>query len=215
MVCFNRVARLVQRILQELCVLASNYFDDYPVLEFKQLAASSHSAVVTVASLLGFRLAQDKDEPAALCADLLGVTLDLSDDRLLEVRIANKKSRVAEMSKSLQTVLEEGKVVTSSLPAIFGRLQFCEGQLLEKKISLWQISGSWKSPTNEFQSLTRRLAESRPRIISASQPRPPALVFTDGSCEAFNDSFRGCVGGVLFVWGRGIWNVRVFGSHVL
>ena len=132
-VCFNRVARLFQRILQELCVLASNYFDDYPVLEFKQLAGSSHSTVVTVASLLGFRLAQDKDEPAALCADLLGVTLDLSDDRLLEVRIANKKSRVAEMSKSLQTVLEEGKVVTSSLPAIFGRLQFCEGQLLGRQ----------------------------------------------------------------------------------
>ena len=184
-VCFNRVARLFQRILQELCVLASNYFDDYPVLEFKQLAASSHSTVVTVASLLGFRLAQDKDEPAALCADLLGVTLDLSDDRLLDVRIANKKSRVAEMSKSLQTVLEEGKVVTSSLPAIFGRLQFCEGQLLGRqgKLALADIRILEESNQrvsvidalcrDALESLKRRLTESRPRIISASEPFNP------------------------------------------
>ena len=172
-VCFNRVARLFQRIV---------------TTKFKQLAASSHSTVVTLASLLGIRLAQDKDEPAALCADLLGATLDLSDDRLLEVRIANKKSRVAEMSKSLQTVLGEGKVVTSSLPAIDCNQRVSVIDALRR---------------DGLKSLKQRLTESRPRIISA-EPRPPALVFTDGSCEPFNDSLRGCVGGVLFVRGRGI-----------
>ena len=30
---FNRIARLYQRVLHEVCVVAANYFDDYPIIE--------------------------------------------------------------------------------------------------------------------------------------------------------------------------------------
>ena len=31
--CFNRIARLYQRILHELVIVPANYFDDYPIVE--------------------------------------------------------------------------------------------------------------------------------------------------------------------------------------
>ena len=43
--CFNRIARLYQRILHEVCVVAANYFDDYPIVELSPLATNCESTL--------------------------------------------------------------------------------------------------------------------------------------------------------------------------
>ena len=72
---FNRVARLIQRILQEARAINFNYFDDYPLLELSALSGSCDKVVHSVLSLLGFECALDKEKEFAASADLLGVTL--------------------------------------------------------------------------------------------------------------------------------------------
>ena len=70
---FNRVARLIQRILQEARAINFNYFDDYPLLELSALSGSCDKVVHSVLSLLGFECALDKEKDFASSADLLGV----------------------------------------------------------------------------------------------------------------------------------------------
>ena len=75
-----------------------------------------------VAKLLGFKVAFDKDEPFARRTDMLGVTLDLQDDAMQNIFVANKESRVNDMKAALEKILYEGHVHPSALPALFGRL---------------------------------------------------------------------------------------------
>ena len=42
---FNRVSRLLQRIMQEALVMGFNYFDDYPLLELSSLTGSCDKVV--------------------------------------------------------------------------------------------------------------------------------------------------------------------------
>ena len=102
---FNRVARLIQRILQEARAINFNYFDDYPLLELSALSGSCDKVVHSVLSLLGFECALDKEKDFAPSADLLGVTVDLSDPSLSQVRVGNKLERCAEVSAAVDGVI--------------------------------------------------------------------------------------------------------------
>ena len=49
---FNRVVRLIQRILQKARAINFNYFDDYPLLELSALSGSCDKVLRSVLSLL-------------------------------------------------------------------------------------------------------------------------------------------------------------------
>ena len=83
-----------------------------------------------ILSLLGFTRAADKEEGFAPSANLLGVTLDLSDPTLKHVRVANREDKCTEMSASIDQVLDKGFLKASEVASLFGRIQFMEGQLL-------------------------------------------------------------------------------------
>ncbi len=51
---FNRAARLLYRIGLELDVAWTNYYDDYPVVEFSFLATTTSQTIRALTSLLGF-----------------------------------------------------------------------------------------------------------------------------------------------------------------
>ena len=79
---FNRVARALQALLNSLVVaMASNYFDDFPTLEVKELASSTKESCHQLLSLLGWRAAleekNNKDFEASFTA--LGVVVDFSN----------------------------------------------------------------------------------------------------------------------------------------
>ena len=74
---FNRVSRLIHRILVELRCLVCNYYDDYPVLEVSMLAANTEKTIRKLMRLLGFSCSEDKELPFSTVYDLLGVRSDL------------------------------------------------------------------------------------------------------------------------------------------
>lgn len=76
---FNRVARLLHRPGLELNVAWCNYYDDFPVIDFKVLADHMTSAIRAMTSLLGFECSLDEEQPFDKTAEMLGVVLVLRD----------------------------------------------------------------------------------------------------------------------------------------
>ena len=87
---FNRVARLLHRIGLELDIPWTNYYDDFPVIDFKVLSEHTAAAARAVTSLLGFECALDKEQPFGLKAEMLGVVLDLEGSANGIVKVSNK-----------------------------------------------------------------------------------------------------------------------------
>ncbi|CAE7218152.1 unnamed protein product [Symbiodinium sp. CCMP2592] len=134
-VSFNRVARLLQRVLIALQVLACNYFDDYPVLEVLPLCNNTQSTVRAALDLLGFAWAEDKDLPFSHEAELLGVRVDLGSFGV--VKIGNKPERATAIAEAVDSVLSAGHLDPKTLPSLFGRLQFAEGVLYHFDNGAW------------------------------------------------------------------------------
>ena len=53
---FNRVSKLLWRILVSAGILCTNYFDDYPVLDFSSTSDTSVHAIRSIMSMLGFNV---------------------------------------------------------------------------------------------------------------------------------------------------------------
>ena len=124
MLSFNRVARLLWRILVSAGVLCANYFDDYPVLDFQSASDTSVHAVRSIVAMLGFKCSLDKEADFSKETDLLGVKLDTSKAAEGTVWISNKESRVKALSENIDAVIKEGVLKSSEVPRLFGRLQF-------------------------------------------------------------------------------------------
>ncbi|CAE7739579.1 unnamed protein product [Symbiodinium sp. CCMP2592] len=223
--CFNRVARLIQRILQEAWILNCNYFDDFPVLELSALSGSADSTAHCILDLLGFECSTEKEEPFKSSADVLGVTVDLSCEDLSEVRVRNREVKCCEVAASVDEVLERGAIRSAEIASLFGRIQFLEGQLLGRmgRLALSELrslgtsGGILKlggSERHAFQNLRERLLHGPPRAISARPPGANVIVFTDGACEPEGDSMLCSIGGVLYVESSGKWATRHFGCRL-
>ena len=99
---FNRAVRLLHRIGLELDVAWTNYYDDYPVVEFSFLASNTNHTIRALTSMLGFECSTDKELPFAEEAEMLGVVLDVSKSGLGSLSVKNKQSRMEELAASLQ-----------------------------------------------------------------------------------------------------------------
>ena len=207
---FNRAARLLHRIGLELDVAWTNYYDDYPVVEFSFLAANTNHTMKALTSLLGFECSTDKELPFADEAEMLGVVLDVSKSALGILSVKNKQSRMEELSGSLQSLIDTGKVDPKRLPSLFGRALFVECQISGRlgKLALSELRDlerCKKSFVNfsavqlsALKVLLGRYRDSTPRILKLEGQKPPILLFTDGACEVVSGELVATVGGVLF-----------------
>ena len=219
---FNRVARLIQRILQEARAINFNYFDDYPLLELSALRGSCDKVVHSVLSLLGFECALEKEQQFGHSADLLGVTVDLSDPSLGKVCVANKVDRCAEVSAAVGEVIRRGSLKAREVASLFGRIQFMEGQIMGRlgRLALMELRALCDSCGNltlgevevaAFRNLQIRMQS---RTISAALPDGCICVFTDGACEGPEDSPVCSIGGVMYHQVGGHWCARFFSCSV-
>ena len=222
---FNRVARLIQRILQEVGVINFNYFDDYPLLELGALSGSCDKVVHSVLSLLGFECALEKEQEFSHRADLLGVTVDLSDPSLSKVCVANKVDRCAEVSAAVDEVIRRGSLKAREVASLFGRIQFMEGQIMGRlgRLALMELRALCDSCGNltlgevevaAFRNLQIRMQSGVPRTINAAPPDGCTCVFTDGACEGPEASPVCSIGGVLYHQVDGRWCTRFFSCSV-
>jgi len=219
---FNRVALFLQRLLWELRVAVTCYYDDYPAMAPSFLSGGTDNAVHALMDLLGFSLSE-KEKPFALSSETLGVVLDTSDASMEKIFVANKPERASMLADSLGRILERRQIDAKELPSLLGKLRFADAQILGRtgrlaladlrhfgeRTGVFDLTGS---QLNALTILRARLIASRPRAIATCPASHPVLVFTDGACDPDGDSFDTGVGGVLFVPGTG--EIRTFGCKV-
>ena len=107
---FNRVARLVWRILKKAGILCTNYFDDYLVLDFASAAGVTVHAVRSIMALLGFKCSVDKEMEFDEKTDMVGVCVDTTEVKDGTVLISNKPSRVKILGENIEEILKVGRI---------------------------------------------------------------------------------------------------------
>ena len=200
---FNRVGLLLQRILWEVHVVASCYYDDYPCVTPYMLASNTDSATHSVAKLLGFALSE-KEGPFSTATETLGVVLDTADPAMDAVKVANKPDRAKALATALCDIMASDEVSVADMPATLGRLQFAEAQILGRagKLALADLrsfesrSGTIALTDDQIDAMSvlrHRLMHAPSRSILASPAESPVLVFTDGACEPSENGFTATV----------------------
>ena len=221
---FNRAARLLHRIGLDLDVAWTNYYDDYPVVDFSFLASNTNHTIKALTSLLGFECSTDKELPFADEAEMLGVVLDVSKSGSGILSVKNKQSRTEELASNLKALIEAGRVDPSKLPSLFGRALFVECQISGRlgKLALSELRDleRCKKCSVDFSAvqikalhiLLKRYQDSIPRTLKLEGQKPPVLLFTDGACEEVSGEMVATVGGVLFH--HDVSLPRVYGCEV-
>ena len=222
---FNRVARLLHRIGVELDVNWSNYFDDFPVVEFDELCQSTSGTIRALTHLLGFECSPDKEEPFSSSTHTLGMCLDTSSSHEGFVKVRNREDRTRELKDVVQDIIRLKCVQPKLLPSLFGRALFAEsffmgraGRLALSELRHLEYSRKprvelSKSQLDAFQVLFARYTSCQPRVLRAGPIEPPVIVFTDGACEEVGGSLQASVGGVLLD-PREPKRIRTFGCFV-
>ena len=113
---FNRVSALLKRVMLEMDILSSLYYDDYPVVSPAYLGKSTEASFTSVMRLLGFKIADDKDKPFSVRSETLGVIVDTSDANLEHVLVSNKPSRSQAISQAIEQILQERRAIPRELP---------------------------------------------------------------------------------------------------
>ena len=221
---FNRIGRMIWAIgVIELRLPWVNYFDDYPIFTPSEISASTMAAAKGMLKLLGFGFAENKLEPFATRAEVLGVVVDCSLVSEGKLVYAMKESRRQEALNAIEDIINKGTVIPCLLPSVLGRLQFVDGQLAGRtgKLAMADIrslglhsklSVSLDSDARiALQMLKERFMDNNPRTISLHTEECPVLLYTDGSYEPGATSEVAMIGGILL---DGTAPARVFGSHV-
>ena len=204
---FNWAAAALLQILVVLFMVgATNFFDDFTIFESSLLAASTEHSVNSVLDLLGWSIKEMPGFSQVFTA--LGAEIDLSAAASGEVMIANKPSRVKEMSAAITEVLGTGFVTSRICRTLRGRLMHACGQVFNKRGGhalkiIGEIADSRAGPTRiraevgaALRWLRASLQTSLPRIICAAYEKP-LLLFTDGSAEPARGTIVAGIGGVL------------------
>ena len=79
--------------------------------------------------MLGWATSIDKENDFADNLKVLGITIDLSEVKLLKVRFANTDERRFEVCHDIKAILKSGQLGRSEGQRIRGRLLFAESQI--------------------------------------------------------------------------------------
>ena len=224
---FNRVSRALRAILTSWlgCALSA-YFDDFPHLEFEDLAEDARVAVSTTLDKLGWQLATEekKDKPFCSSFSVLGVEVDLARFQDGHLNVMPKADRVDGIVQAAGQALDTMWFPPPSAAVIAGRLQFLQSSLSGKVgcmvMHALRQRAAGKDPgprlvqgtslTEGLVWIVRCLKRVPPRDVAMCTTRRPVLIFTDGACE--EDDGRGVVtvGAVLVLDG----SAKFFGLEV-
>ena len=194
---FNRCARALWHLsVVWLRNFATQFYDDFPCIEFSTLVTSARNSFEGLLKLLGWKLAEGdlKVFPFDSNFKMLGVMVDLQSLTKGVLTISNTESRVKDILEQIQSI-KDGKTLKPAVAAmLFGRLGF----------ALTSVFGRGASPGLRFLSKTAAslevlklepnhisaldniiyfLQNSRPRVLSLSDDLIPVILFTDASAE--------------------------------
>ena len=192
---FNKLAKALQFLL--LCdfgVLALNFYDDYPTVDFSSVADNTTDVVSQFLRLMGWRHAVSgkKATPFSETFTALGVNFHLS--KLFEgtLTIGNKPERLTRIAKMVKGVLDAGKLEQQLAASIHGLLNFATGFTLGKALqpaaARFSQAASSTLSAGDVKLLGLHTLEVlqiiQPRNISLADVETPILVYTDGAYES-------------------------------
>eukprot|EP00971_Amphidinium_carterae_P340136 6478323-Amphidinium_carterae.1 len=195
---FNRSALgLWWLACSKMLLLCTDYFDDFPTVECKPLAASSKQAFETLLGVLGWRVSDgEKSLPFSPTFEVLGVEFDM---HFAECKpffaVRNKPQRVGDLAQVLENCISSRSCSRKDLEALVGKLQFARGQLIGHALvpaltmlyKRLQVSKHVIALSAQDCGMLRLAIDSLrlgpPRVIRAEEDRRPIRIFTDGASE--------------------------------
>ena len=192
---FNKLAKAFQfLLLRDFGVLALNFYDDYPTVDFSSAAQHTTNIVSQFLRVLGWRHAVEgkKAIPFAETFTALGVNFSLGKIYEGSLTVGNKPERLARIARMVGGILNEGKLHSHLAASIHGLLNFATGFTLGKALQpaaacFSQATSSPPKP-EELNLMCRHTLEVleaiQPRAISVASIETPILVYTDGAFES-------------------------------
>ena len=190
---FNWVAAALREILVGIFSIgATNFYDDFSVVEVEALAANATDCVECFFRMLGWSL-KPLNEFGEESAPL-GAILDLSRCREGVAVLRNTEARVRELVTAIEGVGAEGVISGDLIPKLRGRLLFsrslCFGRFGGNALrALGSACSSGRRQIIVEGELARALFDLRKHLLEASprevrlQHDAPPILLTDGSFE--------------------------------
>ena len=110
----------------------SVYFDDFMVIEDECLSRHTNFIIDGLFSLLGCETSKEKGCAFDSIARALGVVFDMSDTKMLSVKVLNSPHRCKEIGGHLERILQSGKSSRSEL----GKADLCREPYIWSQCSL-------------------------------------------------------------------------------
>ena len=182
---FNKTARALQFLLwHDFGVVTTNFYEDYPTIEFSSAAQHTTGVVSGFFQLLGWGHAAigKKATPFATMFAALGVKYDLSNIQKLPFKVRNKPDRLLRIERMIQQASQSEKLGTSTAASIHGLLNFASSYALGKAL---QPATGLSRPPGAFSDLYAHalaiLKSLQPRVVSAHDVQTPVTTYTDGA----------------------------------
>ena len=194
---FNRCARAIWHLsVVWLRNFATQFYDDFPCVEFSQLVSSARNSFEGLLKLLGWGLAEGelKVFPFQGNFKMLGVVVDLQSLTKGVLKIENTEARVKDILEQIQSIKDEKALKPAVAAMLFGRLGFALTSVFGRGASPGLRFLSKTAASNEvlklesehreaLDSIVFFLMNSKPRTLSLSDDLVPVILFTDASAE--------------------------------
>ena len=172
---FNKTARALQFLLwEDFGVVTTNFYDDYPTLEFAMAAENTTQVVSGFFQLLGWRHAVTgkKAKPFASTFAALGVEYDLANLPNAFFTVRNKPERLLRIERLIGLLnFASGFALGKALqPAAQGFSSLATGVELQPAV--------FADLCEHALTILRSL---RPRKVATSDDPLPIIVYTDGA----------------------------------
>ena len=183
-----------------------SYFDDFPVVEESNSCPLLDKSLSFLFSLLGWEIADDKDQDFSSLAIVLGLEYNLKESRLGTILLQNTRKRIEDVSAEIQKCLSNRFLSAKDGERLRGRLQFLDGQLFGKlaqcaykSLSRHVAHGGGKLSDHvcaQLAFIVNHIQSGKPRRVT-SQLGDTLMIFVDACFESDEDLPAG-FGGVLF-----------------
>ncbi|CAE6970985.1 unnamed protein product [Symbiodinium sp. CCMP2592] len=190
-----------------LRVIWTAFFDDYSVVSKESVKQNTAFAVQSLFNLLGLDYAKEGKKAPEFSGvfQMLGLVVDLSQFESRLVKIGHTDKRIAELTRSLDGILEEDRLSAKEAERLRGRMNFFEGHAFgrgptqavrnldrQARVGLLKqgFTGDAKTSLGVLRS---RLLSARPLEISPKFSKTWYL-FTDGAFE----NGKGSVGAIFY-----------------
>eukprot|EP00435_Cladocopium_sp_Y103_P018012 s3778_g4.t1 len=192
---FNKSARALQHLLlEDFSIVTTNYFDDYPTLEWGKSSDVTTGIVSQFFQLIGWRHAVTgkKAKPFATSFGALGVEYALDRLHKGSFTIGNKQERLDRISRMIAKVRADGQVSATNAASIHGLLNFASGFTLGKALQtashgFSMLASGHVLSANHLASLCDHaaiiLAALTPREVELPIQPQPVIIYTDGAYD--------------------------------